>query len=105
MWDLNNWFESQVSESVPIRVWHLVALLLIITAALIVLGCCFLGCRIPRTRQQILRERQELQHRNQFNEHLKRLSNIEQPFEIGKHNTLYIVLVIRTFIMMLIQTS
>lgn len=84
MWDVNAWFEGQVSSRLPIRVWHLFVLSLLLIILCLVITCCLFNCRIPRTKQQILRKRKELSHRAQFSAHLKRIVSVEIPLEQGE---------------------
>lgn len=82
--ELNEWFESQVSPKLPIRVWHLVTLTILSLILLIIVVCCLKDCRIPRTRQQIERKRKQNQHRSSFIRYLRQLQNLDLPFEQSK---------------------
>lgn len=82
--ELNEWFESQVSNKLPIRVWHLVTLTIISLILLIIAICCIKDCRIPRTKQEIERKRKLNAYRTAFERHLKQFQNLEDldlPFE------------------------
>lgn len=79
--ELNDWFESQVSTTLPIRVWHLVSLTILSLILLIIAVCCVKDCRIPRTKQEIERKRKLNSHRASFIDHLKDLKNLDLPFE------------------------
>lgn len=82
---LNEWFESQVSQNLPIRVWHLVSITILSLISLIIVICCLKDCRIPRTKQQIERKRKQNQHRSTFIKHLRQLQNLDLPFEQSKY--------------------
>lgn len=46
-------FDNVIIESIGIKIWHLVFMILAIAVIITIVCCCVRRCRIPRTRQDI----------------------------------------------------
>ncbi|KAF5291414.1 hypothetical protein FQR65_LT01725 [Abscondita terminalis] len=75
--DSEIWIERPISEELSFRIWHLIFFCFSGIVVLVILICCCIKVRVPRTKQEIEADYQRKKIAMKFREKLKLIQNQE----------------------------